>query len=145
VDVGPERLIVSGPTPQIVQLPVHLMSDPVILLPRQFEGRTLSRVAADVVSHAQNGWPAKIIFDFAKLEFIRPAGIVFLSNLAHWLHAKGSTVEFSNCDIKITAVKYLDDSLFFEQHCGNKLSEKSSPRGTTRPLQKIAHKIVMHG
>jgi anti-sigma regulatory factor (Ser/Thr protein kinase) len=35
---------------------------------------------------------------------------------------------------------YLDDSLFFEQHCGSKLRPQASPRSTTRPLMRIAHK-----
>jgi hypothetical protein len=116
------------------------MSEPVIILPDHFDGQTLSNVAADVVSHAQDGWPPSLIFDFSSLEFIRPAGVVFLSNLAYWLLEQGTAVKFQGCDIKQKAVEYLDDSLFFQQHCGKKISAKSAPRGSTRPLMKIAHK-----
>jgi anti-sigma regulatory factor (Ser/Thr protein kinase) len=35
-------------------------------------------------------------------------------------------------------VRYLDDSRFFEQHCGAKIWERSKPRSTTLPLQRIA-------
>lgn len=121
------------------------MADPVILLPARLEGVTLSQVAGDVAAQAKHAtteagekWPEKFIFDFSRLSFIKPAGVVFLSNLGHWLSEQGSQVVLRNCDPKRYAIKYLDDSLFFEQHCGNKLSEKSHPRGTTRPLQQIA-------
>jgi hypothetical protein len=116
------------------------MPAPIIVLPQQFKGTTLSQVAADVVKHAQNGWPEAITFDFSRLNFIRPAGVVFLSNLGFWLNEKGTTVAFINCDPQRGAIKYLDDSLFFEQHCGQKISSTSCPRSTTRPLQRIAHK-----
>jgi hypothetical protein len=33
----------------------------------------------------------------------------------------------------------LDDSLFFEQHCGSKRRVAAAPRATTRPLKVIAH------
>jgi hypothetical protein len=116
------------------------MPTPVILLPVRFEGTTLSVVAAEVVSKVGGGdWPPEIEFDFSRLNFIRPAGVVFLSNLGHWLSEQGSRITLTNCDITRAVIKYLDDSLFFEQHCGNKLLEKSAPRATTRPLCKIAH------
>ena len=105
------------------------MSDPVIMLPARLEGVTLSQVAADVAAHAEKEWPKSFKFDFSGLDFIKPAGVVFLSNLAYWLNEQGSKVMFSNCDTKRSAIKYLDDLLFFEQHCGAKLSASSS-RGT---------------
>ena len=117
------------------------MADPVILLPAELEGVTLSQVAADVAAQAQamEEWPKIFTFDFSRLNFIRPAGVAFLSNLGNWLTtAKGSQVLLSNCDSNRKVIKYLDNSLFFEQHCGGKLSAKSAPRPTTRPLQRIA-------
>jgi len=116
------------------------MADPVIQLPAQFDGQTLSQVAAEVVTHSKQQFPHNLAFDFRQLNFIRPAGVVFLSNLADWLSEKETGVSFINCDIGREAIKYLDDSLFFEQHCGSKLSQSSSPRDTTRPLLKIAQK-----
>src|SRR5262249_5535424 len=72
------------------------MTAPVIILPAQFRGLTLAKVAGDVVAHAQDGWPLELIFDFGHLNFIRPAGVVFLSNLVHWLHEQNTTVKFRN-------------------------------------------------
>jgi len=116
------------------------MTAPVIALPAQFRGLTLARLAGDVVAHAQDGWPPELIFDFGYLDFIRPAGVVFLSNLIHWLHEQNTTVKFLNTTRASQALLYLDDSLFFEQHCGAKVRVTASPRGTTRPLKKVAHR-----
>jgi hypothetical protein len=115
------------------------MPDPVVLLPAQLEGLTLSQVAADLIrqARAEPEWPKTFTFDFAKLNFIRPAGVAFLSNLGFWLNEQGSQVVLSNCDPKRRVIKYLDDSLFFEQHCGKKLFADSQPRKTTRPCGRI--------
>jgi hypothetical protein len=118
------------------------MPAPVIALPQQFRGTTLSTVAAAVVDHVDNDgvWPEELTFDFSRLNFIRPAGVVFLSNLCHWLNEQGTKVSFANCDCKRQAIKYLDDSLFFQQHCQERLRADSTPRKTTKPLQRIAQK-----
>ena len=116
------------------------MTAPTILIPRQFTGLSLSRVADNVVQKANTGWPPELIFDFAELNFIRPAGVVFLSNLFHWLKEKGCEPTFDHIDGDSQALRYLDNSLFFEQHCGSKVRATSSPRETTRPLLKIAQK-----
>jgi len=96
------------------------MAAPVIVLPAQFRGSTLSQVAADVGRHVDDkgNWPEAVTFDFSRLTFIRPAGVVFLSNLAYWLNEKGTAVSFTNCDGRRGAIKYLDDSLFFESTAG---------------------------
>jgi hypothetical protein len=119
------------------------MVTPVIVLPTQFQDRTLSKVAADVVACSPFGLPYKlseVIFDFSKLAFIRPSGIVFLSNLFYWLHHNGTTVKIAGIEALTPALIFLDDSLFFEQHMGRKLRPFASPRATTRPLVRIAHK-----
>jgi hypothetical protein len=116
------------------------MAAPVVVIPRQFLGTTLSRLAAQVVHEARNGWPPEMVFDFADLAFIRPAGVVFLSNLIYWLKEQNTRVLLRNIKKQSPPLFYLDDSLFFEQHCGSKLRPLASPRSTTRPLMRIAHK-----
>ncbi|WP_145974836.1 ATP-binding protein [Ruegeria atlantica] len=37
------------------------------------------------------------------------------------------------------AIRFLDDSLFFEQHMGSKLNAWSNPRATTQPLIEVRH------
>ena len=97
------------------------MSAPVIKLPHQFEGLTLSKVADDVVNCSPNGLPPEIEVDFSKLRFIRPAGVVFLSNLIWWFHYRQTKVQLTGVGGESAALGFLDDSLFFEQHCGKKL------------------------
>src|SRR5260370_28669523 len=107
----------------------------------EFDGPTVFGVAVDMVAPTrEEKWPANLQFDFSKLNFIRPPGVVFLSNLLHWLNSKGTIVELINCDPNTAAISCLDDSLFFEQHCGEKLRDPASPRSTTQPLLKIAQK-----
>lgn len=113
-----------------------------VSLPQQFEGETLSNVAAEIYEKCPTGLPVEIKMDLADLRFIRPAGIVFLSNLVHWLNERGTKVSFCNMNEDSEAIRYLDDSLFFEQHCGKKIRTDSKPRGTTQPLKKIAHKDI---
>lgn len=108
-------------------------------MPYQFNGLSLSKVAADLAMHAQNGWPPEVIIDFSNVGFVRPAGIVFLSNLFAWMGAQRTKVTLTGLTGPGDAVRFLDDALFFEQHCGSKLRSDATPRSTTRPLMKIAH------
>lgn len=113
---------------------------PSIAIPRNFKGATLSKLAEDIVAGLPDGnWPPLLELDFQNLGFIRPAGVVFLSNLLWWLQQQGTAVHLTNATRDVAALRYLDDSLFFEQHCGEKLWANSSPRSTTIPLQRIAH------
>ena len=115
------------------------MTDLRVDIPRQFTGYSLAELAERVAG----GWrgkarPQRVVFNFAPLEFVRPSGVVFLSNLCYWLNEKGCSVSFSGLDVSRPAVGFLDDSLFFEQHCGHKLNPGCKPRVTTLPLIKIA-------
>jgi anti-sigma regulatory factor (Ser/Thr protein kinase) len=116
------------------------MATPVIVLPKQFNGLSLATLAADVAKHARTGWPSELVFDFSDLAFIRPAGVVFLSNLVHWLNEKKTRVLFRNTKKQTAPLFYLDDSLFFQQHLGSTLRPTASPRPTTRPLLRLAQK-----
>ncbi|MBV9568807.1 MAG: sensor histidine kinase [Hyphomicrobiales bacterium] len=84
--------------------------------------------------------PEEIAFNFAELQFIKPSGIVFLSNFIHWLSKQGCKVRFEGLTADSSALRYLDDSLFFEQHSGKKLNQAAKPRSTTRPLVQIANR-----
>jgi anti-sigma regulatory factor (Ser/Thr protein kinase) len=113
---------------------------PTIAIPRNFKGATLSQFADDIIEGCPGeGWPPSLEIDFQNLAFIRPAGVAFLSNLLWWLHEQGTAVNLINVKRDVAALRYLDDSLFFEQHCGEKLWSNSAPRSTTIPLQRIAH------
>ena len=116
------------------------MAVAVVKLPYQFNGLSLSKVAGDLsAAHAGKGWPPEIQIDFGNLGFVRPAGIVFLSNMFSWLGAHKTKITPINLNGPGDAVRFLDDALFFEQHCGAKLRASACPRSTTRPLIRIAH------
>jgi anti-sigma regulatory factor (Ser/Thr protein kinase) len=110
---------------------------PCFAIPARFDGPTLSRLAEDIAAGCPQGWPPKLILDFQRLNFIQPAGVIFLSNLIWWLHQHGTSVQLINAQHNVDALRYLDDSRFFEQHCGAKLWAWSRPRSTTIPLQRI--------
>jgi hypothetical protein len=112
---------------------------PVLSLPRQFDGSAIATLAEDAAKLAAAGWPAELHIDFGTLAFVRPAGVVFLSNLIWWLHSQGTKIVLLNIDLRTPPLVFLDDSLFFEQHCGAKRRPAAAPRATTLPIQRIAH------
>jgi hypothetical protein len=61
-----QGLLVSGDHPSIV-------------LPGQFDGHALSKLAAAIIDcWSPDGAPSVIIFDFSRLNFIRPAGVALV-------------------------------------------------------------------
>jgi STAS domain-containing protein len=89
---------------------------PCFIIPSRFEGATLSRLAEDIAAGCPEGWPPSLVLDFKRLNFIQPAGVIFLSNLIWWLHQHGTSVRLINAQPNVEALRYLDDSRFFEQH-----------------------------
>ncbi len=85
--------------------------------------------------------PDKVDFDFSGMAFVRPSGIVFLSNLSWFLHRNGCKVTYFGMDPKKASIKYLDDSGFFSQHLGHSLNENCSVRPTTKPLHQLQHSM----
>lgn len=110
-----------------------------IRLPSQFQGVTLSKIVSEFEAGTSTCADRKIELDFSKLKFIKPTGVVFLSNLIGWLKVNGYTVSLTNLSNYSDPLHYLDDSLFFEQHCGQKLRETACVRRTTLPLKAICH------
>nr|WP_157058949.1 ATP-binding protein [Loktanella sp. 5RATIMAR09] len=63
-----------------------------------------------------------------------------MSNMTHWFRSMGSSVDFLGLDLENEAIKYLDDSLFFELHNQEKLSPDSACRDTTIPVRQLARR-----
>jgi hypothetical protein len=121
---------------------IQSMATPQIKLPHQFQEWALSRVAAEVVACAPHGELRNltdIAFDFSHLSFIRPSGVVFLSNLIWWLNHNGTRVHFEGVSAPTAAILLLDDSGFFELHCGARLLASTSAGVAMRPLIRLAH------
>ena len=109
-----------------------------IIIPQKFRKTQFPLILSDIVSFDGEIIPDEITFDFSKLNFIWPAGVVFLSNVILWLENNNKLVYYKGLDNYNQTISYLDDSLFFEQHCGMKLKPSSSIRNTTCTLKKIS-------
>jgi hypothetical protein len=108
-------------------------------LPNQLNGGAMRVVVQDFMNGCPDGLPNEVSIDFARLNFIKPAGVTFLSNFISWLNHQGVRVSFQGHERDADPISFLDDSLFFEQHLGRKLNEWAAPRNTTRPLVHAHH------
>jgi anti-sigma regulatory factor (Ser/Thr protein kinase) len=109
-----------------------------VLLPRQFVAQSLFQQVESMFGSFEV-LPEEVNFDFHQLRFVRPSGVVFLSNLANFLLRNDCRVKFSGMNPNSEPIRFLDDSLFFEQHMGHKLNEFARPRETTQPLIQVRH------
>jgi len=106
-------------------------------LPRRLEGANVFKQLSMFLEQ-NDPLPKVVKIDFSKVTFIRPSNVVFLSNFSQWLHVNGCKVRYVGMNVARDSIKYLDDSLFFEQHLGKKLDSSSQCRKTTLPLQNVA-------
>lgn len=113
------------------------MDDLKLAVPYRLDGANLCRFVQKFIDETRNGLPKNVTLDLARLGFIEPAGVTFLSNFIYWLNSRGCAVTLTGCDANRDAISFLDDSLFFQQHAGKKISKTASPRGTTRPLIQV--------
>ncbi len=114
-------------TPSRLQLPPYLID------------HHLFQAFQNFLDENQN-LPTEIEVDFSGIIHIKPPSVAFLSNMTHWFRSMGSEVSFLGLDLSNEAIKYLDDSLFFELHQGQKLSPASSCRQTTIPVRQLARR-----
>jgi anti-sigma regulatory factor (Ser/Thr protein kinase) len=110
-----------------------------LVLPYRLNGANLRSVVQDFIKGCQDRLPNGVSIDFGRLGFVEPAGVTFLSNFIWWLHHRGIRVYFQGHQRQAEAISFLDDSLFFEQHCGAKLNPAARVRATTRPLVQARH------
>lgn len=110
----------------------------IIVLPRQFRAKDLFPFFLAQFGNPVDV-PKKVTFDFSMMSFVRPSGIVFLSNLSRFLLLHGSEVVFQGMNPNRECIRYLDDSGFFTAHMGNSLRDDCNVRSTTMPLHRLAH------
>lgn len=106
-------------------------------LPRRLEKNNLFHAFGEFLNNNPT-LPNEVSIDFSNVNFIFPPSVAFLSNFAHWFENMGTSVTFTGLNIRRDPIKYLDDSLFFEQHMGAKLDPSSDVRRTTIPVCQIA-------
>jgi len=111
---------------------------PIVKLPAQLDGQGVMELASSASAYYTDGiWPTELYFDFSALKFIKPTGIVFLSNLIDWLDHNGCTVYFRYHQDDKDALRFLDDSQFFKVRLGETIREDASCRATTFELEKV--------
>ena len=82
-----------------------------IALPAQFTADRLFPIIGKRLAHMEDV-PERVAFDFSRLNFVRPSGIVFLSNLVRYLERSGCHVSFVQVDMQRDAIRFLDGRAF---------------------------------
>jgi anti-sigma regulatory factor (Ser/Thr protein kinase) len=108
-----------------------------VLLPQTFNADTMLPFLSQVVDEQRDAKCSKVTFDFARLKFVEPVGVVVLSNVIEYFKLLRCKVQFANHFVETPGTKFLDDSLFFERYLGKKLFGSSPVRQTTIPLSLI--------
>jgi hypothetical protein len=108
-----------------------------VLLPSQLNEDTIINFITQCVTNDWLPCSDRITFDFSTLDFVLPTGVTALANIIKWLQRRECTVYFSNYDIKLDSIAYLDDSQFFRRYFGKKLRPHAHPRDTTITLEEV--------
>lgn len=108
-----------------------------VLLPQSFNADTMLPFLSQVVDEQRDAKCSKVIFDFARLNFVEPVGVVVLSNVIEYFKLLSCKVMFKNHTKQTPGAKFLDDSLFFQRYLGKKLFGAAPVRSTTIPLNLI--------
>lgn len=108
-----------------------------VLLPQSFNADTMLHFVSEVLDEQRDAKCSKVIFDFSRLNFVEPVGVVVLSNVIEYFKLLRCKVAFANHTTQTAGTRFLDDSLFFERYLGKKLFGTSSVRSTTVPLNLI--------
>ncbi len=109
----------------------------VIALPRRFGMDTMYGLISKAINQDGDARHATIEFDFSKLEFIDPAGVVVMSNLIEYLRHCRVSGRMSNVWLQSAAVRYLDDCGFFVRYNNGPLQVQVRPRDGTLPLTLV--------
>lgn len=108
-----------------------------VLLPQSFNADTMLTFVSEVIDEQRDAKCSKVIFDFSRLVFVEPVGVVVLSNVIEYFRLLKCKVIFKNHQTRTQGTKFLDDSLFFERYLDKKLFGASPVRSTTIPLNLI--------
>lgn len=108
-------------------------------LPKQFNVASMFLFISKAVDDQCNAKCSKICFNFSKLNFIEPVGIVVLSNLIQYFHKMKVKVTFKGHKENSPANRFLDDAGFFNQYLGKYSFESSSKRSTTSELMLVSN------
>ena len=83
---------------------------------------------------------SELTFDFSKINFVKPVGVVVLSNLIEYLRKTKVKVRFKGHTANTAANVFLDDAGFFNHYLKEYVFENHASRKTTIPLELVANK-----
>lgn len=81
--------------------------------------------------------PPKVTFDFARMGFAEPSGIVMLHNLTRYLAYQGVAVFYQNFTVASSGLQFLDGAGFFENVLGKKAFPFTRLKNTTLSLREV--------
>lgn len=108
-----------------------------VLLPARFNAQTMHQFVGQVIDEQRDAKCSEIVFDFERVDFIEPVGVVVLCNLIEYFKLMRCRVTFTNHKRATTGTKFLDDALFFERYLKRRLFDGCDLRPTTVPLRLI--------
>lgn len=108
-----------------------------VLLPARFNEETMLPFLSQIVDEQKNTQCSELVFDFSRLEFVDPVGVVILSNVIEYFRQIKCRVSFANHNSNSDGLKFLDDAGFFLRYLKKSLSSSSKVRSTTLPLNLI--------
>lgn len=121
---------------------ILMRNDLDVMLPMQLTRATMYPLIAQALDENTDARSSRMSFDFSKLDWIDPAGIVVLSNLFEYLKKAGVKFQIKGHERKAEAIQYLDDSQFFVRYAGKAVSAKTAIRNTTIPLNLVQKERV---
>lgn len=113
----------------------------IIVLPNNLNEITLEGVLGKINKFFSNNRNEKIVFDFSRLKWIEPFGIVSFSSVIEFYRDLNASFAFSGHDVLTNANKYLDDAEFFYYLIGRRIFSEndSSVRSTTIPYRRFSN------
>lgn len=114
--------------------------DLTVELPTVFNNDSMRIFVNQVVDEQRDAKCSRVVFDFHRLGFIEPVGVVVLSNLIEYFKLADVRVRFVNHNARTSGVRFLDSAGFFQHYLkrDKPLFDDSAIRSTTMPLQIIA-------
>lgn len=109
-----------------------------IELPAAFNAWTMYDFVGELLNEQRDAKCSKVYFDFNRVTFIEPVGVVVLSNLIEYLKKLGVAVWFKGHKTRTRCTEFLDDSGFFEQYLKSRIFSGSGLRSTTIPLKLLS-------
>ncbi|MFP7171968.1 ATP-binding protein [Terribacillus halophilus] len=110
-----------------------------VYIPKKFKKTTMHLLIDEVIDSDMMPKSKEIRFDFSRLSFIEPSGVTILSNLLEWLMIRGVNVSLTGPKEMTTALKFLDDSMFFKHYLKTTFSDHAAIRPTTSPLNIVSY------